>query len=190
MNNSVNGRPLLYVVPGIQASGKTTVGRMLADTLDPSVFVEGDVVRRMVRNGRAEMTPAPSDAALAQLRLRYRHIAVLAESYLAAGFNTVVEDVVLGDQLLSFVDLFTFRPLHLVVLAPDADTVARREAAREKSAYGADRWLVGQLDQVLREQTPRHVKTVRPGPKCSHRVYPPDMMNRVRFGLPNGKTDA
>jgi hypothetical protein len=46
------------------------------------------------------------------------------------------------------------RPLLVVVLAPQADTVAAREAGRQKSAYD-DTWSVDQLDDVLRRQTPR-----------------------------------
>jgi len=37
-----------------------------------SVHVRGDLFRRMVVNGRADMTPDPSAEAVRQLRLRYR----------------------------------------------------------------------------------------------------------------------
>jgi cytidylate kinase len=144
----------LYVITGISASGKSTVARLLADRLSPSVLVEGDVLRVMVRNGREEMTAQPTAPALAQLDLRYRHAAAIADSYRREGFHTVVEDVIVGRLLETFLVYLRSRPLRLVVLAPDVDVVQRRESGRDKVAYGS-RWSPAQLDAVLRAETPR-----------------------------------
>lgn len=43
----------------------------------------------------------------------------------------------------------------MVVLAPDAQAVAAREAGREKTGYGAAGWSVRDLDTELRTRTPR-----------------------------------
>jgi hypothetical protein len=53
------------------ASGKSTVANLLAATFPKGVHLEGDVFRRFIVSGRHEMTPEPSEEALAQLRLRY-----------------------------------------------------------------------------------------------------------------------
>ncbi|WP_442818923.1 hypothetical protein [Streptomyces sp. NBC_01235] len=42
----------------------------------------------------------------------------------------------------------------MIVLAPSAETVAAREAGREKTGYGAA-WTVAGLDAELRSRTPR-----------------------------------
>jgi hypothetical protein len=65
----------------------------------------------------------------------------------------VVQDVVLGEQLTAYVDLFHTRPLYVVVLAPSPEAVAAREAGRAKTGYGA--WTLAELDGVLRGATPR-----------------------------------
>lgn len=49
----------ILLITGIQAAGKSTVAQLLAERLPRSVHVRGDLFRRMVINGRADMTPSP-----------------------------------------------------------------------------------------------------------------------------------
>jgi hypothetical protein len=49
--------------------------------------------------------------------------------------------------------LISSRPLLLIVLAPQPNAIAARAAARGKNAYGT--WAIDQLDNVLRQHTPR-----------------------------------
>jgi chloramphenicol 3-O-phosphotransferase len=147
----VNGAVVLLT--GIQAAGKSTVAQELASRLPRSVHVRGDVFRRMVVGGRAEMSPDPSDEALRQLRLRYRLAAQISDAYFEAGFTVVTQDVILGKDLSEMVGLIRSRPLLVIVLAPSPVAVEAREAGRGKIAYGT--FSVTQLDQELRDGTPR-----------------------------------
>ncbi|WP_332909604.1 phosphotransferase [Nocardia yamanashiensis] len=137
----------------MQAAGKSTVAQALAERLPKSAHVRGDAFRRFVVNGREDMRPDPPEAALEQLRLRYRLAAATADAYAAEGFTAVVQDVVLGDFLPWFTERIRTRPRYVVVLAPRPDAVAAREAGRSKNAYGA--FTVEDLDTGLRETTPR-----------------------------------
>jgi cytidylate kinase len=143
----------VVLVTGIQAAGKSTVAQLLAERLDRSVHVRGDLFRRMVISGRVDMTPEPSEEAVRQLRLRYRLTAATCDEYFRAGFTVVAQDVILGDYLAEMVCLIKQRPLLLVVLAPRVDAVAAREEGRGKGAY--DEWTIELLDRGLREDTPR-----------------------------------
>src|SRR3954453_16850145 len=87
----VEQQPVVYLVTGPMAAGKSTVARLLASRFERGVHLEGDVFRRSIVNGREEMTPDPSPEALAQLRLRYQIAAAAADSYFEAGFSVVVE---------------------------------------------------------------------------------------------------
>ncbi|NES17310.1 AAA family ATPase [Micromonospora sp. PPF5-17] len=135
------------------AAGKSTVAEALARRLPRSVHLRGDVFRRMIVGGRAELTAELSDEAWRQLRLRYDLAAATADRYAAAGFTVVLQDVVLGAELPAMVDRIRHRPLAVVVLAPRADVVAARERDRPKQGYGD--WPVAELDAGFRADTPR-----------------------------------
>lgn len=143
----------VLLITGIQAAGKSTIAAGVAERLARSVHVRGDTFRRMVVNGRADMSADPSAEAVEQLRLRHRLTAETADAYFRAGFTAVAQDVILGPHLLYTVQAIRSRPLLVVVLAPAPDAVASREASRDKSAYG--RVEIDGLNRVLHEQTPR-----------------------------------
>lgn len=112
------------------AAGKSIVARLLAARFEYGVGLEGDVFRRNIVAGRAEMTADPSPRALEQLRLRYRIAASAADAYVDAGFTVAVEDVVAGPLLAEYVELIRSRPLHVVVLMPSLEAIAARDDAR------------------------------------------------------------
>ncbi len=143
----------IILITGIQAAGKSTVAQMLAERLPRSAHIRGDLFRRMIVSGRADMTPDPSDEAIRQLRLRHRLTATTCDEYFREGFTPIAQDVILGDHLTDMVHMIRQRPLLGVVLAPRPDVVSAREAARHKDAY--DQWSIDALDQELRAWTPR-----------------------------------
>jgi len=150
----------VFLLTGIQAAGKSTVAQALAERLERSVHVRGDLFRRMVVNGRVDMGPAhPPAEALRQLRLRYALAAQVADGYADAGFTVVLQDIMLGAHLTDMVAAIRTRPCYVVVLAPRADIVRERDearrAARGKVAYRPGDETVADLDAYLRQQTPR-----------------------------------
>lgn len=145
--------PSIIVITGIMASGKSTVAQRLAERLSASVHLRGDVFRKMIVHGHAEMTPPLSDEAQAQLQLRYQLAATAAQRYCQAGFTVVYQDVIIGpvlEDVLSW--LGSSYPVYLIVLCPSPEVVAAREAGRNKTGYRG--WTPAQLDQGLRLTTP------------------------------------
>jgi cytidylate kinase len=145
----------VVVVAGVPAAGKSTVAEGLARRFERGVHVRGDVFRRMVVAGREEMTAEPSEEALRQLRLRYRLGAETATAYHRAGFAVVVQDVIIGAALADYVDAIDAEPVVVVVLAPNPEVVAQREAGRDKTAYRDGFAGAIELDRALRDETPR-----------------------------------
>jgi chloramphenicol 3-O-phosphotransferase len=150
----------VIIVTGIQASGKSTVAQGLAERLERSVHLRGDLFRRMVVNGRAEMGPAdPPAEAVRQLRLRHALTATVADGYADAGFTVVLQDNVYGEHLSDMVAAIRTRPLYVVALVPRVEVVQARENARReargKVAYKPGDGTVAQLDAYFRRETPR-----------------------------------
>jgi predicted kinase len=141
--------PTAVLITGVQSSGKSTVGRLLAHRLTPAAFIEGDDLWRMVVSGREDMADPPTNAARQQLELRYRHGALLSQSYVEAGIHAVHVDNLYGADVVRQLDRLTCRRA-LVVLRPTVAAVAEREAGRGSGAYDAWRGGGSLVDAVSR----------------------------------------
>ena len=155
MQTSALQAPGIVLITGIMAAGKTTIAQLVAERLPKSVHLRGDVFRRMIVNGRAEIEPDAADEAMAQLQLRYELAADSANLYCRAGFTVVYQDVIIGPMLADVVSLLTERPLYVVALCPSPDVVMQRETNRPKVGYAGSGWTPDALDKELRNNTPR-----------------------------------
>ena len=149
----------IWLIVGVQAAGKSTVAEMLAQTFERGVPVRGGqfyrwAVRGWVHPGTAGRERDARDL----LDLRYRLSSLVADQYCAAGFTTVVQDNIFGDDVVSWLRRVRARPRHLVVLRPSLAVVAareeRRKAATGKIAYRDDGFTIEALDRALGEITP------------------------------------
>src|SRR4029453_15749705 len=129
----MSARGRVIVVTGAMAAGKSTVADLLAIRLPKSVHIHGDVFRRMVVSGRADMTPNPSPDALAQLNLRYDLREMAAARCTEDGFDAIVQDVILGKDLADFVKRIASPERYLVVLSPPMSAWEWREEQRVKA---------------------------------------------------------
>ncbi|MBI1279087.1 MAG: phosphotransferase [Anaerolineaceae bacterium] len=135
------------------AAGKSTIAQAAAERLPKSVHLRGDLFRRMMINGQVAIQPPLSDEALGQLRLRYQLAAQAADTYCAAGFTVVYQDVIIGEILNEVVALHQRWPLYVVVLCPSPAAALERDANRHKQTYSG--WTPEGLDASLRDETPK-----------------------------------
>lgn len=143
----------IILITGNMASGKSSVAQALAERLPRSVHLRGDLFRRLIVNGRAEMGVELSAEAERQLQLRYSLAAEVARRYAQAGFTVVYQDIIIGPTLSDIVGLLQPYQPFVVVLCPRPEVVAARDQARAKTGY-PDRASVDAFDRVLRTETP------------------------------------
>ncbi|MEZ5249113.1 MAG: hypothetical protein R2713_07855 [Ilumatobacteraceae bacterium] len=102
----------------------------LADRVGRGAFIEGDVLWKMVVAGAVDMSSESKAQADRQLALRYRHGAMLCESFVKEGFVAVHAENMYGPQVERHVR--TLRcDRSLVVLRPRPEVIEQaRDAAR------------------------------------------------------------
>ncbi len=111
------------------------MAELLAAKMEKGVHLRGDVFRRMIISGRAEMSAQPSDEAIRQLHLRYRLAADAAKTYYDNGFSVVLQDNYYGEEIARILDMLKEYPVHVIVLCPNVETVKKREELRGKIGY-------------------------------------------------------
>jgi adenylylsulfate kinase-like enzyme len=142
----------VVLITGLMASGKSTVAQALAERLLRSVHLRGDLFRRMIVRGQADLHFALTPEAEQQLHLRYRIAAQVARLYHQAGFAVVYQDIILGPALQTVVESLRGENLHVVVLCPAPEVIAAREAARPKKGYRNSAEITA-FDRALRADT-------------------------------------
>jgi predicted kinase len=126
---------MICLITGMMASGKSTVAELLAQKFELSVHLWGDVFRKMIASGRAEMSANPSAEAVSQLHLRYQLTAQTAKAYADNGFTVIVQDNYYGEMLPFVLSLLKPYKARVFVLCPTVETIRAREQSRAKSGY-------------------------------------------------------
>ncbi len=143
----------IYLITGVMASGKSTVAELLASKMENGVHLRGDVFRRMIVSGRADMSAQPSNEAIRQLHLRYRLTADATKTYYDNGFSVVLQDNYYGEELSRILDMLKDYPVKIIVLCPNVETVKNREKLRGKVGYSG--FTVEALYEGFLKETPR-----------------------------------
>jgi chloramphenicol 3-O-phosphotransferase len=126
--------PRAVVVIGAQAAGKSSIARSLAARFDRGAVVEGDVLWKMIVGGAVDMSADPDPEADRQLALRYRHGAMLCESFVSEGYIAVHAENIFGPAVVQHLQSLRC-PRSLVVLRPRPEVIERRERERGTNAY-------------------------------------------------------
>lgn len=149
-------KPVLIVVTGIMAAGKSTIARLLAQRFARGVHIEADALQQMIVSGGVWVSQPgvsqpgkPEGEAARQLDLRLKNLCLLGRSFFEAGFTVVLDDVIMGERWRQLREELHDLPFFLVILAPSVEVVAsQRDRNRAKAPQG-HAWAV-YLDHELR----------------------------------------
>jgi chloramphenicol 3-O-phosphotransferase len=147
-------KPLLFVITGAMAAGKSTVAKALAQRFEKSAHVGGDAFLRMIAKGGAVMGPVLSQEAVSQLHLRQDIAMDAVRRFVDAGFVTVYQDILIGRDFVRVTRALSDLKPRIVVLDPSVAILAERDAARHKTGYG-EHFQPDVLVNALRSDTPR-----------------------------------
>ncbi|MFI8517139.1 AAA family ATPase [Streptomyces sp. NPDC085481] len=141
--------PGTVLLAGIPGSGKSTVAAALAARFARSAHIEVDRLQELIVKGCHWPTMDGDPEADRQILLRARHACLLADSFVAAGFLPVLDDVVVRRSHLDFYRAqVRTGPLRVVVLAPGPEKAWERNNARDKRL--TTDW--GPLDEAMRAE--------------------------------------
>lgn len=131
----IASRPRLFIITGAMAVGKSTVAQALAERLEKSVHLRGDVFRKMIASGAAEMGPILSVEARNQLDLRHALACDAARRYHAAGFDVVYQDIIIGPDLAKVAEALADLDPLVIILKAHPQTLLARDHGRHKNGY-------------------------------------------------------
>ena len=127
------GAGAVWLIVGAQAAGKSTTADLLAHRFERGVHVRGAQFYRWAVRGWVHPFGGDEAEARRLLDLRYRLSSTVADEYAAAGFTTVVQDTIYGDDVVQWLDRVRARPRHLVVLEPSIEVVTERDRHRRET---------------------------------------------------------
>ena len=147
MSSTQGGRRVL--VTGGAAVGKSTVCRLVAESLPRSTVIEADVVRESIVGGFVEPDVSFSDPFVKQIKLQRVIVNGWADTMAAAGYDVIIDDAFIPPPPQfhdDYSDLLADPASVQVLLVASKEALRARHSARNGPF---DRWFLENLDELF-----------------------------------------
>jgi adenylylsulfate kinase-like enzyme len=125
--------PGILFINGAPGAGKTTIARMIAQESPRSAHINGDEIHNLMIGGRLHPPAKPEDEVERQLKLRFRNMALLADSFFQSGIFPILETCISTHEYLDYlISRIISRPIAMVILAPPAVVMLERDKRRSE----------------------------------------------------------
>lgn len=128
--------PLVVCVNGLPGSGKSTVARGLAARFERGAWLEGDLLQHMFTVAGCVDPGVGDDESVRQLHLRWDNLAALTRNFTAAGFDVVVDSLLIPSLWERFCAAVAPLEVRYVHLEPERAVGLARDAARGYKRIG------------------------------------------------------
>jgi hypothetical protein len=146
----------IVLITGMAGSGKSTVGRRVAEHFARSLLIPVDQLREMMVNGLAVPGEAWTTEAVAQFQRARSTTIYMANMYASEGVDVVIDDVCVPDIFAEqYAALWRLPNAYRVLLMPTAAALIRRIRQRG-----------GPWDHVLIEYVPQVYSYLEPMDKA------------------------
>ena len=167
----------LLVVTGPPGAGKSTVARIIADTFDPSVLVQGDAFFAFLARGAIEPWLPESGP---QNEIVVRAAAAATGRFAAGGYATVYDGVLGPWYVAEFAAAADVDELQYVILLPPVERCVRQVASRSGHGFTDEAATRHMHDEFARSDIDRrHVLT---GLACTPDAVAAEILARLKAG--------
>ena len=143
---------MLYIVTGPPGSGKTTISKGIAKSLDKSVLLEGDEFYHHVVES---FIPAWKENN--HLDIFWKEVENSIKLYLDNGYDVVFNYIINDNKIIELKDIFKDYDIKFVILLVDEKTILERDSLRPVDCQMKDRCIV-LLNSFLNKNYPDNNK--------------------------------
>lgn len=142
----------VYIVTGPAGVGKSTTARKLAEELNKSAYISGDMISHMPVSGREK--PWESNEAK---DLIWKNIVSLTNNFLAADYDVIIDWVTFWTDVEKYTSQWLERGIEVrfVILWADEDIHLNRDSQRPAHSQMGERVLILRNEFLSSEVQPR-----------------------------------
>jgi gluconate kinase len=145
----------IVLITGMAGSGKSTVGRLVAEHFSKSLFIQVDQLRGMMVKGRSVPGKGLTEETYQQFQWARTTASYMAHLYASQGVDVVIDDVCFPPNFVEqYTALFKIPEVHRVLLFPNAPALIERIKKR-----------AGPWDHILVNEVPMVYSYLEPMPK-------------------------